>query len=180
MRIKEIIKETTEREIQQAIYMEGQCGVLAIAIHQSNPRRYPLGYIYEYNHPGQADIHLEPDEFSELSKPEQQEIMYNHQNWGLVHAYVVDQRTQEYIDARGRHKILPSLNYKLNLTRKNVFPADPEDIIRIYTEMEWDDVAEEWKVTKGVEVWNKIGRGLAQALAYAIKHLGIEPVNNNS
>ena len=181
MRFKEIIAEATEREVQQAVYMEGQCGVLAIAIHQYNPQRYPMGYVYEYNAPGTHDIWLDPEEYKTLSDSEQQEYAYNYQNWGLVHAYVLDQKTGECIDARGRHNKLPTA-FPLNLTRKNKFPCEWEDIVRLTTDMEWDETAEEWKVTRGLDVYLKITQGINknQALDYAIKYLGVEPVDKNS
>ena len=45
--------------------------------------------------------------------------------------------------------------------------------------MEWDETAEEWKVTRGLDVYLKITQGINknQALEYAIKYLGIEPVD---
>jgi hypothetical protein len=179
MRFREIVKETTERAVQQAVYMEGRCSVLAIAIHQSNPQRYKLGYVYEYNSPGTQDIYLDPEEFNALDTTEQQDIKFNHQNWGLVHAYVFDVKTKEYIDATGRHSSVPALGYGLNLTRKNVFPAEPMDIMRLSTDMTWDDDRDEWKVVRGIDAYLKIGNGLdsQEALDYAVKHLGVEPID---
>ena len=178
MRITEIIKETTEREIRQAVYMEGQCSVLAIAIHQANPQRYMLGYVYEYNVPGVPDMWLDPHEFNTYSRSEKQEVMSNHQHWGLVHAYVFDQETKEYIDARGRHKTVPTL-WTLDVTRKNVFPAKPKDIIRLSQDMTWDDAKDEWHIVRGAKAYATIGGqvGHQQALDYAVKHLGIEPID---
>lgn len=179
MRIKEIIKEETEREIRQAVYMAGQCNVLAIAIHRSNPQRYALGYVYEYHVPGNPEIWVDPNEFSTYSRTEKQELTSSRKNWGLVHAYVFDQETKEYIDAKGRRETVPTL-YDLNLTRKNVFPATPDDVIGVSVDMEWDDAADNWKILKGAQAYKKIGHGLGQqqALDYAVKYLGVEPVDN--
>lgn len=183
MRAKEFINEDvpaagtdTEREVAQAIYMEGRCGVLAIAINQANPERYKLGYIYEYNVPGTEDMYLDPDEFDTLDPEEQQQIKLETQSWALVHAYVVDQQTKEYIDARGRHSKVPDLNYELNLTRKNVFPATSRDIVNITADMNWNDATEEWDIVKGIAAWNQLGldRDIPKALDYAVKYLNID------
>jgi hypothetical protein len=183
MRAKEFLNEDvpaadtdTEREVAQAIYMEGRCGVLAIAINQANPERYKLGYIYEYNVPGTQDVYLDPDEFDALDPEEQQQVKLETQSWALVHAYVVDQQTKEYIDARGRHSKVPDLNYELNLTRKNVFPATSRDIVNITVDMNWNDTTEEWDIVKGIAAWNQLGldRDIPKALDYAVKYLNID------
>ena len=184
MRANEFINEDvpaartdTEREVAQAIYMEGRCGVLAIAINQANPERYKLGYIYEYNVPGTQDVYLDPDEFDALDPEEQQQVKLETQSWALVHAYVVDQQTKEYIDARGRHSKVPDLNYELNLTRKNVFPATSKDIVDITVDMKWNDATEEWDMVKGIAAWNQLGldNDIPKALDYAVKYLNIDP-----
>jgi hypothetical protein len=184
MRAKEFLNEDvpaartdTEREVAQAIYMEGRCGVLAIAINQANPERYKLGYIYEYNVPGTQDVYLDPDEFDALDPEEQQQVKLETQSWALVHAYVVDQQTKEYIDARGRHSKVPDLNYELNLTRKNVFPATSKDIVDITVDMKWNDATEEWDMVKGIAAWNQLGldNDIPKALDYAVKYLNIDP-----
>ena len=183
MRAKEFLNEDvpaartdTEREVAQAIYMEGRCGVLAIAINQANPERYKLGYIYEYNVPGTQDVYLDPDEFDALDPEEQQQVKLETQSWALVHAYVVDQQTKEYIDARGRHSKVPDLNYELNLTRKNVFPATSKDIVDITIDMNWNDATEEWDMVKGIAAWNQLGldNDIPKALDYAVKYLNID------
>ena len=183
MRAKEFLNENvpaartdTEREVAQAIYMEGRCGVLAIAINQANPERYKLGYIYEYNVPGTQDVYLDPDEFDALDPEEQQQVKLETQSWALVHAYVVDQQTKEYIDARGRHSKVPDLNYELNLTRKNVFPATSKDIVDITVDMKWNDATEEWDMVKGIAAWNQLGldNDIPKALDYAVKYLNID------
>ena len=183
MRAKEFLNEDvpaartdTEREVAQAIYMEGRCGVLAIAINQANPERYKLGYIYEYNVPGTQDVYLDPDEFDALDPEEQQQVKLETQSWALVHAYVVDQQTKEYIDARGRHSKVPDLNYELNLTRKNVFPATSKDIVDITVDMNWNDATEEWDMVKGIAAWNQLGldNDIPKALDYAVKYLNID------
>ena len=183
MRAKEFINENvpaavtdTEREVAQAIYMEGRCGVLAIAINRANPERYKLGYIYEYNVPGTQDVYLDPDEFDALDPEEQQQVKLETQSWALVHAYVVDQQTKEYIDARGRHSKVPDLNYELNLTRKNVFPATSKDIVDITVDMKWNDATEEWDMVKGIAAWNQLGldNDIPEALDYAVKYLNID------
>jgi hypothetical protein len=183
MRAKEFLNEDvpaagtdTEREVAQAIYMEGRCGVLAIAINQANPERYKLGYIYEYNVPGTQDVYLDPDEFDALDPEEQQQVKLETQSWALVHAYVVDQQTKEYIDARGRHSKVPDLNYELNLTRKNVFPATSKDIVNITVDMNWNDATEEWDIVKGIAAWSQLGldNDIPKALDYAVKYLDID------
>ena len=87
MRAKEFINENvpatrtdTEREEAQTAYMQGQCMILAIAINQLNPKRYPIGYIWEYNaDAGVPDMQLDDDEWEDLSPQEQEEIsnIYN-------------------------------------------------------------------------------------------------------
>ena len=174
--LDEAVGTDTEREVAQAIYMEGRCGVLAIAINQANPERYKLGYIYEYNVPGTEDMYLDPDDFDALDPEQQQQIKLETQSWALVHAYVVDQQTKEYIDARGRHSKVPDLNYELNLTRKNVFPATSRDIVNITADMNWNDATEEWDIVKGLAAWNQLGldRDIPKALDYAVKYLNID------
>lgn len=173
---KHLIRESaSEREIAQVQYMQGECAVLALTIHKMDPRRFPLGFVYEF-FDGVPDMYIEPDEFDELDPARQQDIQYSYQNWTLTHAYVYDVKTQEYIDAEGRHKQLPTIGRKFNATRHNKFPAEVQDLVRVSHYMEWDEAQEEWVVLSGWDALDKAytPKGKQQAREYAIKYLGID------
>ena len=174
MRIKELLIEDIERLVDQKIYMEGQCAVLAIAIHEQDPNRYQLGFVQEYTHPGTGDVYLDPDDWQELDSEEQKEVELN--NLSIVHAYVYDTATKEYIDASGRHKQIPSLGYPFNATRKNVFPAEPEQLIRAFVDMEWDQQKDDWQVIRGEAAFRKYASPDARikAINYATKYLDVD------
>jgi hypothetical protein len=189
MRAREFINE--DRAELQAKYMQGQCMILAIAINQYNPQRYPVGYIWEYSVEGVPDIQLDADEWEDLSPEEQQEVADNPERRSLTHAFVYDQVTKEYIDARGRHKDIPNLWGK-GVTRFEKFPGTAKDLIDITSNGEWDAGTEEVYFTRGQSAFDTLAGsgGIKKALDYAIKHLGIvgpekvkqqpEPTNNQS
>ena len=162
--------------MSRAQYMEGQCAVLAIAIHRFNPQRFILGYVFEYNDSADnPDMYLEPDEYAGMSSDEQKEIALDSSRWSLVHAYVYDNKTKEYIDAAGRHKTLPMLGYDLNLSRKLVFPATENQVINASTHMRWNDTTDEWIITKGKAAFDIVSSDIdiQTALNYAKKNLDI-------
>ena len=174
MRANEFIVESDERAIAQAQYMQGKCAVLAITIHKMDPQRFPLGFVYEF-FDSMPDMYIEPDEFDELDPARQQDIQYNHQNWSLTHAYVFDQKTQKYIDARGSHDSPPNIGHDFNATRHNKFPAKIEDLVRVSSYMEWDEAQEKWIVLRG---WDALDKAYTpedqqRAREYAIKYLGV-------
>ena len=178
MRAREFISES--RDALQAKYMEGQCMILAIAINQYNPQRYPVGYIWEYSVEGIPDVSLDADEWEELSPEEQQAVADNPERRSLTHAFVYDQVTKEYIDARGRHKDLPNL-WGTGVTRFEKFPGTARDLIDITSNGEWDAGTEEVRFTRGQSAFNTLAgpEGIKKALDYAIKYLevvGIEKV----
>ena len=175
MRAREFITESTEREIAQAQYMQGECAVLALTIRNMNPQRFTLGFVYEF-FDSSPDMYLEPDEFDELDPARQQEIQYNHENWTLTHAYVYDVLTREYIDAEGRHKQLPMIGRSFNSTRHNKFPAETQDLVNVSHYMEYDEAQEKWIVLQG---WAALDKAYTpedkqRAREYAIKYLGID------
>jgi hypothetical protein len=172
MRAREFINE--DRAELQAKYMQGQCMILAIAINQYNPNRYPVGYIWEYSIEGVPDIQLDADEWEELSPAEQRAVANNPERRSLTHAFVYDQVTKEYIDARGRHKDIPNLWGK-SVTRFEKFPGTAKDLIDITVNGEWDADTEEVYFTRGQVAFNTLSgpEGVKAALNYAIKHLGI-------
>lgn len=172
MRAREFVNE--ERDALQAKYMEGQCMILAIAINQYNPQRYPVGYIWEYSVEGVPDMQLDADEWEDLSPEEQQEVADSPERRSLTHAFVYDQVTKEYIDARGRHKDLPNLWGK-GVTRFEKFPGNAKDLIDITTNGEWDADAEEVRFTRGQSAFDTLAGsdGIKKALDYAIKRLGV-------
>lgn len=175
MRAREFIIESTEREIAQAQYMQGECAVLALTIRNMNPQRFTLGFVYEF-FDSSPDMYLEPDEFDELDPARQQDIKYSYQNWTLTHAYVYDVLTREYIDAEGRHKQLPMIGRDLNATRHNKFPAETQDLVNVSHYMEWDEAQEKWIVLQG---WDAVDKAYTpedkqRAREYAIKYLGID------
>jgi hypothetical protein len=175
MRAQEFIRENTvDREANQAKYMEGQCMVLAIAINQYNPQRYPVGYIWEYSVEGVPDMSLDDDDWEDLSPEEQQEVADNPERRSLTHAFVYDQVTKEYIDARGRHKDLPNLWGK-GVTRFEKFPGTANDLIKITANGEWDAGTEEVRFSRGQSAFNTLAGpdGIKKALDYAIKYLGV-------
>jgi hypothetical protein len=70
--VAESIAEDIDRTEAQAAYMQGECMILAVAINQYNPKRYPIGYIWEYNmSAGAPDMQLDDDEWKDLSPEEQ-------------------------------------------------------------------------------------------------------------
>jgi hypothetical protein len=173
---KHLMRESTsEREIAQIQYMQGECAVLALTIRNMNPQRFTLGFVYEF-FDSSPDMYLEPDEFDELDPARQQEIQYNHENWTLTHAYVYDALTREYIDAEGRHKQLPMIGRSFNSTRHNKFPAETQDLVNVSHYMEWDEAQEKWIVLQG---WAALDKAYTpedkqRAREYAIKYLGID------
>lgn len=176
MRAREFIIESTEREIAQIQYMQGECAVLALTIRNMNPQRFTLGFVYEF-FDSSPDMYLEPDEFDELDPARQQDIQYSYQNWTLTHAYVYDVLTREYIDAEGRHKQLPMIGRDFNSTRHNKFPAETQDLVNVSHYMEYDEAQEKWIVLQG---WAALDKAYTpedkqRAREYAIKYLGIDP-----
>jgi hypothetical protein len=175
VRLAEFITEDIDDILEKKKYMEGKCNVLAIAIHKYNPQRFQLGFVYEYNFAeGSPDMYLQPDEYGYLSTSEQKEIKLNATRWSLVHAFVFDKNTSEYIDATGRHKTVPTL-YNLNLTRKLVFPATVDKLIKISLDMTWDDRTEEWIIVRGKAAFDKhvAPFDMESALNYAKRNLAI-------
>ena len=175
MRAREFITESTEREIAQIQYMQGECAVLALTIRNMNPQRFTLGFVYEF-FDSSPDMYLEPDEFDELDPAQQRDIQYSYQNWTLTHAYVYDVLTREYIDAEGRHKQLPMIGRSLNSTRHNKFPAETQDLVNVSHYMEYDEAQEKWIVLQG---WAALDKAYTpedkqRAREYAIKYLGID------
>jgi hypothetical protein len=173
--------ELDERAIAQAQYMQGECAVLAITIHKMDPQRFPLGFVYEF-FDSMPDIYIEPDEFDELDPARQQDIQNNHQNWSLTHAYVFDQKTQKYIDARGSHDSPPNIGHHFNATRHNKFPAKIQDLVNVSSYMEWDEAQEKWIVLRG---WDALDKAYTpedqqRAREYAIKYLGVRDSSGKS
>jgi hypothetical protein len=177
MHIHEIITETEDisRQLTQAQFMQGQCAVLALTIHNIDFRRYQLGFIYEF-FDEMPDIYLDPDEFAALDPHIQQSIKTDDRHWALTHAYVMDSRTGEYIDATGRHKNPPDIGYGFNATRHNKFPAESVDLVRVSTHMEWDEQKEEWIILRGWDALDKVytPENKQKAREYAIKYLGVK------
>jgi hypothetical protein len=180
MRITEILVETAEvssRAEAQAIYMEGQCMILAVAINQLNPERYPIGYIWEYNtSAGAPDMQLDDDEWNDLTSQEQQEISKDISRHSIVHAYVRDRETNEYIDARGRHNTLPNLWGRMGVTRFEEFPGTARELINITAHGDWDEVGQQVSFKRGQPAFDSLAgpAGVKQAQDYAVKYLGVE------
>jgi GNAT superfamily N-acetyltransferase len=170
------IQEDAVRAEAQAAYMQGQCMILAIAINQLNPKRYPIGYIWEYN-AGIPDMQLDDDEWENLSPQEQEEISKDISRHSLVHAYVRDTETNEYIDARGRHRDIPNLWGRLGVTRFEEFPGTASELIDITVNGEWDEVGEQVNFKRGQPAFDSIAgpAGVKRAQDYAVKYLNIDP-----
>jgi hypothetical protein len=168
------VAEDATRSEAQASYMQGQCMILAVAINQYNPQRYPVGYIWEYNVQGIPDMQLDDDEWQDLTPEEQQAVSNDPDRRSLVHAFVYDQVTKEYIDARGRHRDLPNLWGK-GVTRFEKFPGSARELIDITAHGEWDDAAEEVSFKRGRAAFDSVSgpAGVKKALDYAIKYLGV-------
>ena len=185
MRAKEFINENvpatrtdTEREEAQTAYMQGQCMILAIAINQLNPKRYPIGYIWEYNaDAGVPDMQLDDDEWEDLSPQEQEEISKDISRHSVVHAYVRDRETNEYIDARGRHRDIPNLWGRLGVTRFEEFPGTARELIDITVNGEWDEVGDQVNFKRGQPAFDSLAgpAGVKRAQDYAVKYLNIDP-----
>lgn len=179
MRIQEILIETVEvssRADAEASYMQGKCMILAVAINQLNPSRYPIGYIWEYNiSPGAPDIQLDDDEWEDLSPEEQQEISKDISRHSVVHAYVRDRDTNEYIDAQGRHRELPNLWGRMGVTRFVEFPGTARELINITAHGDWDEVGEQVSFKRGQPAFDSLAgtAGVKQAQEYAVKYLGV-------
>ena len=172
MRLLEL-KEATGIS-DQASYMQGRCMILAIAINRYNPQRYPVGYIWEYNVQGIPDMQLDDDEWQDLSAEEQQAVSDNPDRRSLVHAFVYDKVTKEYIDARGRHRDLPNLWGK-SVTRFEKFPGSASELINITAHGDWDEAAEEVRFKRGQAAFDSLTgpAGVERALEYAIQQLGV-------
>jgi nicotinamide mononucleotide adenylyltransferase len=175
--VAESVTEDVSRSEAQASYMQGECMILAVAINQYNPKRYPIGYIWEYNmSAGAPDMQLDDDEWNDLSPEEQEEISKDISRHSIVHAYVRDQETNEYIDARGRHKELPNLWGRLGLTRFEEFPGSARELIDITVHGDWDEVGEQVSFKRGQPAFDSLAgtAGVKRALDYAVKYLGVE------
>jgi hypothetical protein len=174
--VAEGLDEDAVRAEAQAAYMQGQCMILAIAINQLNPKRYPIGYIWEYN-AGIPDMQLDDDEWENLSPQEQEEISKDISRHSLVHAYVRDTETNEYIDARGRHRDIPNLWGRLGVTRFEEFPGTARELIDITVNGEWDEVGEQVNFKRGQPAFDSMAgpAGVKRAQDYAVKYLNIDP-----
>jgi hypothetical protein len=173
---KKGVTEDVNRAEAQADYMEGQCMVLAVAINQYNPKRYPIGYIWEYNmSAGAPDMQLDDDEWNDLSPEEQEEISNDIGRHSVLHAYVRDQETNEYIDARGRHKTLPNLWGRMGQTRFEEFPGTARELIDITAHGDWDEVGDQVNFKRGQPAFDSLAgpAGVKRALDYAVKYLGV-------
>jgi hypothetical protein len=174
--MSEGVAEGADRAEAQADYMEGQCMVLAVAINQHNPKRYPIGYIWEYNmSAGAPDMQMDDDEWNDLSPEEQEEISNDISRHSVVHAYVRDQETNEYIDARGRHKTLPNLWGRMGQTRFEEFPGSARELIDITAHGDWDEVGDQVSFKRGRPAFDSLAgpAGVKRALDYAVKYLGV-------
>jgi hypothetical protein len=171
------LAEDAARAEAQAAYMQGECMILAVAINQLNPKRYPIGYIWEYNtSAGAPDVQLDDDEWDDLTPQEQQEISQDISRHSVVHAYVRDQETNEYIDARGRHKTLPNLWGRMGQTRFDEFPGTARELIDITAHGDWDEVGEKVDFKRGQPAFDSLSgpAGVKRAQEYAVKYLGVE------
>ena len=179
--VKQGVTEDVDRVEAQADYMQGQCMILAVAINQYNPKRYPIGYIWEYNiSAGAADVQLDDDEWEYLSPEEQEEISKDISRHSIVHAYVRDRETNEYIDARGRHRELPNLWGRLGRTRFEEFPGTARELIDITAHGDWDEVGDQVNFKRGQPAFDSLAgpAGIKRALDYAVKYLGVEGSKN--
>jgi len=169
------VTEDTVRSEAQASYMQGECMILAVAINQYNPQRYPIGYIWEYNVQGIPDMQLDDDEWQDLTPEEQQAVSNDPDRRSLVHAFVYDRETNEYIDARGRHKDIPNLWGKLGVTRFEKFPGSARELIDITVHGDWDQASQQVDFKRGQPAFDSLAgpAGVKRALDYAVKYLGI-------
>ena len=177
------LNEDATRAEAQAAYMQGECMILAVAINQLNPERYPIGYIWEYNmSAGVPDMQLDDDEWESLSPQEQQEISKDISRHSVVHAYVRDRATGEYIDARGRHKTLPNLWGRLGQTRFEEFPGTARELIDITAHGDWDEVGQQVSFKRGQPAFDSLAgpAGIKRAQEYAVKYLGVEGSKNKT
>ena len=177
------LNEDDVRAEAQAAYMQGQCMILAIAINQLNPKRYPIGYIWEYNmSAGAPDMEMDDDEWEYLSPEEQEEISKDISRHSVVHAYVQDQETNEYIDARGRHRTLPNLWGSLGVTRFDEFPGTARELIDITAHGDWDEASEQVSFKRGRPAFDSLAgpAGVKRAQDYAVKYLGVEGNKNKA
>jgi hypothetical protein len=179
--VKQGVTEDIDRAEAQAAYMQGECMILAVAINQYNPQRYPIGYIWEYNmSAGAPDVQLDDDEWEDLSPEEQEEISKDISRHSIVHAYVRDRETNEYIDARGRHRDLPNLWGRMGQTRFEEFPGTARELIDITAHGDWDEVGDQVNFKRGQPAFDSLAgpAGIKRALDYAVKYLGVEGSKN--
>jgi hypothetical protein len=120
-------------------------------------------------------MQLDDDEWEYLSPQEQQEISNDISRHSIVHAYVRDQETNEYIDARGRHKTLPNLWGRLGVTRFEEFPGSARELIDITAHGDWDEVGDQVNFKRGRPAFDSLAgpAGVKRALDYAVKYLGV-------
>jgi hypothetical protein len=88
---------------------------------------------------------------------------------------VYDRETNEYIDARGRHKDLPNLWGKLGVTRFEEFPGTARELIDITAHGDWDEVGDQVSFKRGRPAFDSLAgpAGVKRALDYAVKYLGV-------
>jgi putative chitinase len=181
--VAEGLAEDAVRAEAQAAYMQGECMILAVAINRLDPERYPIGYIWEYNmSAGAPDMQLDDDEWEYLSPEEQEEVSKDISRHSVVHAYVRDQETGEYIDARGRHKTLPNLWGRMGQTRFDEFPGTARELIDITAHGDWDEVGEKVDFKRGQPAFDSLAgpAGVKRAQDYAVKYLGVEASKNKA
>jgi hypothetical protein len=131
---------------------------------------------------GAPDMQLDDDEWEYLSPEEQEEISKDISRHSIVHAYVRDQETNEYIDARGRHDTLPNLWGRLGQTRFEEFPGSARELINITAHGDWDEVGEKVSFKRGQPAFDSLAgaAGVKRAQDYAVKYLGVEGNKNKA
>lgn len=162
-------------EVERIEYLSGKCAILALALHEHNPERYQLGVMIEY-FDTLPDLKPDEQEWDELPGERKFDIMYQSKHWVMGHAYVYDQQTEEFIDARGRFNSQAGVHRGFSTSSKLgrvIFPTTKEIVAKVGTvEMTNDGV----QTVKGQEYLDRFVDSAAQqkALAFAQRNLGIK------
>jgi hypothetical protein len=166
--------EMTDEEAERYSYAMGKCAQLAIALHRLDPKRFDLGLMVEYfiNVP---DITPDDDEWDELTPAQQQAIANNPRQWVMGHAFVRDNQTGEFVDARGRFPTQQGIQtaYQGHPARSRVlFPTDLRTLASV-GQVEMTDTGV--RMVRGSEYLERFATDsdMKQAQNFAQKYLGI-------
>ena len=162
-------------EIERLEYLSGKCAILAIALHEHNPKRFKLGVMIEY-FDTVPDLRPDEQEWDELPGERKFDLMYKSQHWVMGHAYVQDTQTGEFVDARGRFPDQQGVHRGFSTHSKLgrvIFPTTVTIAANVGTVEMTDDGV---RTVKGQEYLDRFVNTAAQqrALKFAERNLDID------